>query len=369
MRRMGLVLIFSSLWLGCDNNNNNVSNDLSMSGSNDLAMTGSTDLAGGGLPTAKLTRTDLVSDQAGAAHTDANLVNAWGLAFNPAGPAWVAANASGLAQVYDSTGAMLLSVTIPAPAGATDPAAPTGQIFNATAADFKGDKFILSTEDGLIVGWQTGTAAVMRVDSTAANAVYKGIASMSKAGTARLYAADFHNGKIDAFDNNYAPVTTTGGFTDPNLPSGFAPFNIVAIGTSLYVSYAKQDAMAHDDVSGAGNGFVDVFDFDGALQKRLISQGALNSPWGMAMAPANFGALSNLLLVGNFGDGGLHAYNPSTGVEAAKATDPNGGAFVIDGLWAIVFGPGTAGEATNQLFFTAGPSAESHGLYGRIDAQ
>ncbi len=368
MRRMGLVLIFSSLWMGCDNNNNNVSNDLS-TGSQDLSMTGSQDLSMTGLPTAKLTRTDLVGDQAGAAHTDANLVNAWGLAFNPAGPAWVAANGSGLAQVYDSTGTMLLSVTIPAPAGATDPATPTGQIFNATATDFKGDKFILSSEDGLIVGWQTGTAAVQRVDSTAGGAVYKGITSMSKAGVTRLYAADFHNGKIDTFDNNYAAVTPSGGFTDASIPAGFAPFNIVAIGTSLYVTYAKQNAMAHDDVSGAGNGYVNVFDFDGVKQKRLISQGALNSPWGVAMAPANFGALSNLLLIGNFGDGGLHAYNPSTGAEAATATDQNGGAFVIDGLWAIVFGPGTTGEATNQLFFTAGPGGESHGLYGRIDAQ
>ena len=347
-------------------------------GASDAADGAAADVAPGTLPL-RLAETVLVSDHAGAdggvdgggsdagVTVDPNLVNAWGLAFNPTGPLWVADNHSGLSTVYNAQGQVQsLVVTIPTAAGGTPPSAPTGLVFNPTA-NFMGDHFIFSSEDGTIVGWQTGTTATLRADNSAAHAVYKGLALATQNATSRLFATDFHNGKIDVFDQTYAPITASGGFTDPNLPTGFAPFGIQSLGTTLYVTYAKQDDAAMDDSPGPGMGYVDVFTFDGTLQMRLISGGALNSPWAIAMAPANFGGWSNALLVGNFGDGHINAYNGVTGGLLGAALDPGGVPLAIDGLWALVFGNGTAGAATNQLFFSAGPMMEMHGQLGRLD--
>ncbi|MCL2449107.1 MAG: TIGR03118 family protein [Polyangiaceae bacterium] len=344
-----------------------------------------------------LVETNIVTSQApdGGAGTDPNLINAWGLAFNPSGPAWVVANGSGIAQVYNSTGApALLTVTIPAPV-AGDTSAPSGEVFNQDAADFSGDKFLFSTEDGTIVGWQSGTTAALRVDNSGSGAVYKGIAivNSSELHDARIYATNFHAGTVDVWDAQYAPVQTEGGFEDKHIPSGFAPFNVAVLERDyVLVTYAKQDDMAHDDVKGPGNGFVDVFDLDGRLVTRLISQGALNSPWGLVLPPETFGNLYDTLLVGNFGDGHINAYaiqgldpdngdpqangrndgkgkNKNKNIEAkflGAVGDTAGNPLAIDGLWGLQFGAGTGGFSANTLYFTAGPNGESQGIFGSL---
>jgi uncharacterized protein (TIGR03118 family) len=246
---------------------------------------------------------NLVSDIPGlAAKTDPNLINPWGVASSATSPFWVSDNGKGVATLYNSSGTpQALVVTIPGLGG--NASAPTGQIFNSTA-NFNGDLFIFSTEDGTIAGWRgaLGTTAELLANNSGANAVYKGLAIGSTAQGTYLYAADFHSGKITVVPGGGAPVLA-GTFLDPGLPSGFAPFNVQNIGGQLYVTYAKQDAAGHDDVAGAGNGFVDVFDTSGNFVKRLISNGPLNSPWGITVAPASFGQAAGDLLVGNFGDG------------------------------------------------------------------
>jgi uncharacterized protein (TIGR03118 family) len=366
-------LMLSVTAIGCGDDTTTLSpNDLATSGAFDMAhgtedLAAASDAAGGA--TVKLKETDLTADGTNAANQDANLVNAWGLAFNPMGFVWISDNHSGKATVYDATGKPLaLVVTVPTPAGGTPPSAPTGQVFNGVTTDFKGDLFIFSTEDGTVSGWSSGTTATLRVDHSAAGTVYKGLAILANNGVSRIYATDFHGGKVEVFDSGYAPVTlAANAFSDPGVPAGFAPFGIQAVGTQLVVTYAKQDAAMHDDVASPGNGYVSLFDFGGALVKHLVSQGALNSPWGVAMAPASFGAASGMLLVGNFGDGKINAFDPTSGQLVAAVTDGNGSPLKIDGLWAIEFGPGAAAEATNQLFFTAGPGGEAHGLFGRLD--
>jgi uncharacterized protein (TIGR03118 family) len=320
-----------------------------------------------------VTTTKLVSDQPGAAHTDPNLINAWGLAFAPTGVAWVASNAAGRIQLYDATGApnaAMPTVAVPVPPGGTPPSAPTGEVLNTDATLFHGDTFLIATEDGTIVGWKAadGATAVIEIDNSAGadHAVYKGITIAKPGSGVHLLATDFHNNRIDVFDPNFKLISTPGAFTDPALPAGFAPFNVETIGDKVFVTYALQNPEKHDDVAAVGNGFVDTYDLKGGSQTRLISNGALNSPWGMALAPADFGAASGMLLVGNFGDGLVHAYNPTNG-QAAGTVTSNGAPLLIDGLWALVFGGGLPGEATNQLFFTAGPAMETHGVFGRID--
>jgi uncharacterized protein (TIGR03118 family) len=198
--------------------------------------------------------------------------------------------------------------------------------------------------------------------------VYKGAAIAAQGSSHFLYATDFHNGTVDVFDAGFNRVATTGGFSDPGLPVGYAPFGIQAIGNLIYVAYAKQDAQAHDDVAGIGLGVVDVFDTSGKLMKQLVpAGGALNAPWGLAMAPANFGPFSNALLVGNFGDGRINAFDPATGAVLGFLSKADGSAIVIDGLWGIAFGNCLNNQPANTLFFAAGPGAEAHGAYGRID--
>ena len=342
---------------------------------------------GGGGDNSGYVGTALVTDVAGMqnpygngnTHVDPNLVNAWGLAFNPQGFVWVANAGTSTSTLYDGNGVpQSLVVAIPPPPGGSE-AEPSGIVFNASTGfpvsqnGLTGaSAFIFASESGTISGWSPNVnlnSAVLAVDNSGAGAIYKGLAHATQGGADFLYATDFHNGRVDVFDANFAPVVlTAGAFTDPNLPAGFAPFGIQAIGGQIYVSFAKQDADAEDDVAGAGLGAVDVFDTAGGLVKRLIATGGkLNAPWGMAIAPADFGQFSNALLVANFGDGTINAFDAATGNSLGTLTRPTGGAIVVDGLWGIAFGNGLNSQPTSTLFYTGGPVDESHGVYGRID--
>jgi uncharacterized protein (TIGR03118 family) len=325
----------------------------------------------------------LVSDVAGMAKlTDPNLVDAWGLTLNPGtGFFWVANNGSGKSTLYDGTGhpapvGAPLVVTVPPPSGspAGTTAAPTGLAFNGGSGFVVSkngtsgpSQFLFATEDGTISGWSPGvdpTHAILAVDHSP-GAVYKGLALGTSAGSSFLYAANFRAGTIDVFNQNFAPATLGGSFADPALPAGFAPFNIANLGGKLFVTFAKQDAAKHDDVGGVGNGVVDVFSTDGVLLQHLASGGSLNSPWGLTMAPPHFGDFSNDLLVGNFRDGHINAFDPTSGAFLGQLHD-HAGVLTIDGLWALAPGAGTA--AADTLYFTAGPNSEQHGLFGKLQA-
>ena len=323
---------------------------------------------------------DLVSSgSVPADHPDANLLNAWGLAFNPFGVAWVANNHSGTSTLYDGDGnPQSLIVTIPTP-GAAIGGSPTGIVFNAsnaftvTAGSASGPaRFLFATEDGIIAAWAPAadaTHALKVADSSAWGAIYKGLA-LSAGGTGQLlYATDFHNARVDVFDGHFAPVTLpAGAFTDPGLPRGYAPFGIQAIGGDIYVTYALQDAYKVDDVAGEGAGYVDIYDPNGRLLRRFAAGDVLNAPWGIALAPAGFGAFANTLLIGNFGDGHINAFDPVTGSSVGALRGANHRPLQIDGLWGIGFGNGSAKQPVDTLFFAAGPQDESAGVYGRIDA-
>ncbi len=330
--------------------------------------------------------TILVSDTAGAAnpygnsaHVDARLVNAWGIAFNPQGFVWVADAGTSTSTLYDGAG-VPQSLVVAIPPGAGGEAKPSGIVFNASAGfpvsqgGLTGaSAFIFAGEGGTISGWSPTVSlnsAITVVDNSANGAIYKGLAHATRGGADFLYASDFHNGGVDVFDSTFTKLATPGAFTDANLPAGYAPFGIQAIGNLIYVSFAKQDAQAEDDVAGAGLGAVDMFDTAGVLVKRLIPVGGrLNAPWGMAMAPADFGPFSNALLVANFGDGKINAFDASTGAFLGTLSRADGSAIAIDGLWGIAFGNGLNSQPTNTLFFAGGPGGEAHGVYGRIDSR
>ena len=319
---------------------------------------------------------NLVSDLPGlAARTDPLLGNPWGIASDPNGPFRIAVNHAGVAAPYDGNGLPASAVVMIAPpASGTSPAAPTGVVFNGTPDFLVGSglpaHFIYATEDGTIVGWNSGAHTVRKADHSASGAVYKGLALGNSAGKNYLYAANFHTGQVEVFDANFSPATLPGSFSDPALPAGFAPFNIQNVGGQLYVTYALQDAAKHDDVSGSGNGYVNVFDTGGQLVKRFVSDGPLNSPWGVALAPAGFGGLGGALLIGNFGDGRINAFNPATGEWLDPLEDASGKAISIDGLWGLTFGNGKEGGDSHTLYFTAGiagsGSVGDHGLFGSI---
>jgi uncharacterized protein (TIGR03118 family) len=325
-----------------------------------------------------LTDAALASDGViAAAHTDANLQNAWGVAAAPGGPFWIADNNSNLATVYDGTGApQALVVTIPA--GTNGPANPTGQVFNGTA-DFvittttgsAPAQFIFAGEGGTITGWAqtvSGTTATIAYDDAAGGAVYKGLALANNGTANQLYATDLHNAKVDVFDTHFHKLALPGAFADPMIPAGFAPFGIQLLNNQLYVTYAMQDATAHDETLGAGLGYVNVFDVNGTLVKRFASAGALNAPWGIAMAPAGFGSAAGNLLIGNFGDGAINRFDAATGSSLGAVTLSSGKPLLIPGLWALVFGNGAANQPTSALFYTAGPNNQVDGVFGRIDA-
>jgi uncharacterized protein (TIGR03118 family) len=331
-----------------------------------LVLTGPADAHGGGKGANVYKKRNLVSDIDGVARiTDANLVNPWGLAFGPATPAWVADNGTDVSTLYSGGVRKSIPVTLPLVVGIPG-GAPTGVVFNATPG-FKVNgaaaHFIFDSEAGTITAWNAGTQAV--TEATTPGAIYKGLAIASKGSATMLYAANFHAGTIDVFNDSFAPVTVPGGFADPNLPAGFAPFNIQEIAGRLVVAYAQQDADAEDEVAGAGLGFVDVFDTSGHLLRRLVSQGALNAPWGLAVAPRHFGPFSGDLLVGNFGDGAINAYDPRTGAFRGTLQNKDGNQIRINGLWALRFGNGVIGTP-QTLLFTAGIGDEDHGLFGEI---
>jgi len=323
-------------------------------------------------------QTNLVSDLPGmASHTDSNLANPWGIASSATSPFWVADNHTGVSTLYDSSGTpQALVVTVPPAPGGTQ-GSPTGIVFNGST-DFELSpgtpaRFIFATEDGTISGWASGTNAILKVDNSASEAVYKGLAIGNNGTSNFLYAANFHAGRIDAFNATFAPATLAGSFSDATIPAGYAPFNIQNIGGVLYVTYALQDADAHDDVPGLGHGFINKFDLNGNFIARFASRGTLNSPWGLAVAPAGFGAFANALLIGHFGDGRIDAFDSATGALLGQLADDSSHAISIEGLWGLKFGNGGNGGDPNTLYFAAGIAGpdelEDHGLFGSIIAQ
>jgi uncharacterized protein (TIGR03118 family) len=331
------------------------------------------------VPATAYLATDLVSDQAGVAPViDPTLVNAWGMAVSPQS-LWVSSNGSGLSEVYtgDVGGSPInqpFKVTIPG-------GAPTGQVFNPTTDFVVTDgtssgpaAFIFASLTGAVTGWNpvvpppppsmVAQPAFQATDGS----VYTGIALANNGTGNFLYLADFRNNEIDILNSSFQETTLAGNFTDPTLPAGFAPFNIAAIGGKLYVAYARPDPATGRVKDGAGLGIVSVFDLNGAFQQRLVSRGALNAPWAIVQAPAGFGDFGGDLLIGNFGNGRINAYDPTTGAFQGTLSSSPGRPLVIDGLWGLAFGNGTTAGDASALYYAAGPDDGTHGLFGRITA-
>jgi len=303
-------------------------------------------------------------------------VNPWGLSLNSTDPFWISDNGTGVSTLLDGRGqSPPLVVQTPGVGGPIG--TPTGTVFNGgdgfvVSEDGRAgpSQFLFATEDGLILGWSAGvdvTHALVAVDNSQAGAIYKGLALATNSSGTFLYAANFFTGTIDVFDHGFHPVQLSGSFSDPAIPSGFAPFNIQNLGGQLFVTYAKHGAGWIDDAPGPGNGFVDVFDTNGNLLRRLVSGGPLNSPWGLALAPAGFGAFGNDLLVGNTGDGRINAFNPQTGAFVGQLTDAAGIPISINQLWGLSFGNGGGAGSQNTLYFAAGIDYEQHGLFGKLE--
>jgi len=345
------------------------------------------------VPSTFFSQSNLVSDnQPGhlnAQIQDANLINPWGVAFGPTGPFWVNNNHTGTATIYsvdpmtDATTAGGLVVTIAPPSGTNITASPTGIVFNSDPSGFmlngKPATFIMDTEDGTISAWNGGTTTTLEVDNSnnpaagdpivmpgeGVGAVYKGLAiGTQKNGTTDLYAANFRHGTVDVFNSQWQQVNS---LTDGNVPAGYAPFNVQVLGGHLFVTFAKQDPFKHDDVSGAGNGFVDEFSLGGKLIGRVASGGPLNSPWGLAIAPKDFGKFAGDLLVGNFGDGHISAFdlhNHDKFVGQLMGVD--GKPITIGDLWTLTPGNGGTGGSKGEIYFTSGVQGESQGVFGAI---
>ena len=348
------------------------------------------------VPATMFAQQNLVSDnQPGhlnAQIQDANLINPWGVAFGPTGPFWVNNNHTGTATIYsvdpktDATTAASLVVTIAPPAGQDITASPTGIVFNTDQNGFmlngKPATFIMDTEDGTISAWNGGTSTTLEVDNSnnpahgdgslppqdqteGIGAVYKGLAiGTQKDGTTLLYAANFRHGTVDVLNDQWQQVNS---LTDGSLPPGYAPFNVRVLDNHLFVTFAKQDQFKHDDVAGAGNGFVDEFTLGGKLIARVASNGPLNSPWGLAIAPKDFGAYAGDLLVGNFGDGKINAFdlhNNDQDMGALKGIDGN--PITIGDLWSLTPGNNGSAGSKGQIYFTAGVQNESQGIFGAI---
>jgi len=336
----------------------------------------------------EFTQTNLVSNLAstGAQVTDPNLQNSWGLAATATSPLWVSDNNNGLATLYSiapgglSVKTVPLVVTVPGGRAATnDGSSPTGQVANTTSgfvvttpAGSGPAAFIFDSESGQIQAWNPTADPITKGQSTGTlefsspTAVFKGLAiDTTDAGTF-LYLANFNAGTVDVFNSAFQQVQLTGDFHDPFQPKNFAPFGIQEINGLLYVTYAEQDAAKHDDVPGQGKGFVDIFTTNGLFIKRLTTGGVLNAPWGLAQAPAGFGNFAGDLLVGNFGNGRVNAFNPITGQFMGEMLNAQGKPLVIDGLWALRFG--TAADAgTGTLIFSAGPDNQTDGLIGTLN--
>jgi uncharacterized protein (TIGR03118 family) len=316
----------------------------------------------------------LVSDVPGAAPTlDPHLVNAWGLTATATSPWWVADNGTDESTLYNGNTGAIVPLVVQVDGG------PTGAVSNGTSSFVVTNgtasgpaRFIFASEDGKIRGWNPAVAATVAqvgADRSNVDASYKGLAMATTTAGPMLYAADFHNARVDVFDGNWHLVDNPGAFVDPTLPAGYAPFGIQTIGGRVFVSYAKQDEEAADEVAGQGRGFVDAYDTAGNLLERVAQHGQLNAPWGLAQAPPSFGRFGGDLLVGNFGDGQINAYEelPSGHFEhRGELRGAGGQPLAIDGLWALEFGNGATAGPKETLFFTAGPDDENHGLFGSI---
>jgi uncharacterized protein (TIGR03118 family) len=321
---------------------------------------------------------NLVADQPGIADfTDPNLVNPWGIYTTATSPFWVNDGGTGLATVYSSNGSV--SATKPSiPPGAKDPSpsTPTGGVANATGGFLvqgNAPNFIFATADGTLscfVSKISATQAQQTVDNSAAGANYYGLAISATTTNAAplLYAANFHTGNIDVFDTNFKPFTVSGNFTDPATPAGYAPFNIQNLGGKLYVMYAKQNSAKNFATVGAGLGSVSIFDLNGNLLQHVATGAPLNAPWGVAIAPATFGAFASDILIGNFGDGTINAFDPTSGKSLGTLADQNGNTISISGLWALFVGNGGSGGDANALYFAAGVGNQLHGLFGSLQA-
>jgi uncharacterized protein (TIGR03118 family) len=320
----------------------------------------------------------LVSDDAAvvkAPLADVSLVNGWGLSAGPTTPWWTSNNKTNTSTLYSGAG-VKSALTVSVPGG------PTGTVFNGNSAAFTvsangksgSARFLFATQAGTILGWSptvNANTAVTAVDNSAKGALYDGLATLND----HLYATDFHNARVDVFDATFAPVTLANAFVDKKIPKGWAPFGIQALGGNIFVTYAKQDPSKRVDVAGGGLGYVDQYDPNGALLARVAKRGLpkapLNSPWGLAMAPATFGGFGGDLLVGNFGNGKISAYQPppippGKWIYKGQLRVATGEIIKIPGLWAIAFGNGAAAGPTNNLYFLSGPSGETHGLFGVI---
>jgi uncharacterized protein (TIGR03118 family) len=341
------------------------------------------------------TDTALVTDNdtvvATALTIDANLQNPWGIAVAPGSPFWISDNNNNLSTLYSGiganetqgvTGSASAGVAIPASAAGVQ-AKPTGQVYNGnggfmitTSMGQESALFIFDGEGGTIAAWakDSGATAVTAYDDGVANganhAVYKGLAIGTVGGATYLYATDLHNNKVDVFDTNFSkPAAMQGKFVDPNIPAGFVPFGIAALNGDLYVTFAQQDSAMHDENTGAGLGYVDIFDFSGNLISQFASAGPLNAPWGIAIAPAGFGSLQGDVLIGNFGDGMINIFTPN-GTALANSEGPlmssAGQPFVFPGLWSLVFGNGDSDKPVTTLFYTAGFANQTDGVFGGI---
>jgi uncharacterized protein (TIGR03118 family) len=300
-----------------------------------------------------------------AGSSDPTLVDAWGLSIGDTGSLWVASKDGDVTRAYSAAGATTSpAITIqPSAAKPTDASLPNGVVFNADPS-FNGDAVIIATDTGTLQGWQPGAAAAtIRVDNSTTLAVYKGLALTSTPAGDRLYATNFRSGTVEVYDGNYTPL---GGFTDPTIPAGFAPFNVVVINGDLYVTFARQDSQARDNVSGAGNGYVDIFSVTGQLQTRLIARGVLNSPYGVARTPADFGRYSDVVLVANAGDGRINVFDPTYGDLLGELDGPGYVPIEIDGVHDLLFGNDLGGAPHHVLFFTAGGDSGAGGTLGSL---
>jgi uncharacterized protein (TIGR03118 family) len=323
---------------------------------------------------------NLVSDIPDLAdHTDPNLVGAWGISESGSSPFWISDAGTGVTTLYDSSGNVIpLVVGIPASKAGSGAGVPTGTVWNGTTgfqvASGKPAVFLFDSLDGAISGWNPSVDrahTIIMVDNSSAGAEYTGLAIGAINSTWYLYAANFHAGRIEVYSSIFEQMIFTNGFKDPMIPPGYAPFNIQNLGGKLYVAYAQQNAGQNFANSGPGLGYVDVFDTGGNLLHHLVAGAQLNAPWGLAIAPPGFGDFAGDLLVGNFGDGTINVFNPSTGAYVATLMDPIGAPIVIPGLWALQPGNGKSGGDANAVYLTAGipgPDNGNHGLFGRLQA-
>jgi uncharacterized protein (TIGR03118 family) len=338
-----------------------------------LASLGALAMALGAAPAGatEVAVTPLVTDDQAvnpAQITDTNLVNGWGISYGASGPFWVSSNGTGVSDIYSVNRVTQATTKVPLTVAIPGDGSATGQVFNSSTG-FNGDNFLFVSEDGTVSGWRgsLGTTAETLAAASPGNS-YKGLAIATVGSDAYAYAANFNSGHVDVFKGNSGAPTLPGNFTDPTLPSGYAPFGIQNLNGTLYVTYAQQVPGSLDEADGPGLGFVDAFDPNGNFLRRVASAGSLNAPWGLALAPSSFGTDAGALLVGNFGDGTINAFNPLTGTFLGQLLGAGGKTLSIDGLWGLSVGNNGGAGSSQDVYFTAGPGGESHGLFGVLSA-